>query len=237
MVKKNQKTKDDAIFLKAEIRKLVGKKTNQVRKEGYLVANVYGQKFKSKTIKVLAKEFFNIYKKVKRTGIFYLNLGKEKIPVLIRNIQYHPVKNYILHIDFRKVNLAEKILTRVPLKISGESEAVENKLGDLNILADQIELESLPQDIPANIEIDISSLKKVGDEIKIADLAKTKKYAFVQPPETVLVSISARKEEKIETPVPAGETEEKESEKETRESEQKEEITDKTERETPSPAK
>jgi len=237
MVKKNQKTKDDAIFLKAEIRKLVGKKTNQVRKEGYLVANVYGQKFKSKTIKVLAKEFFNIYKKVKRTGIFYLNLGKEKIPVLIRNIQYHPVKNYILHIDFRKVNLAEKILTRVPLKISGESEAVENKLGDLNILADQIELESLPQDIPANIEIDISSLKKVGDEIKIADLAKTKKYAFVQPPETVLVSISARKEEKIETPVPAGETEAKESEKETRESEQKEEITDKTERETPSPAK
>jgi len=53
MVKKNQKTKDDAIFLKAEIRKLVGKKTNQVRKEGYLVANVYGQKFKSKTINTL----------------------------------------------------------------------------------------------------------------------------------------------------------------------------------------
>lgn len=240
MTKKNQKEKNTSISLKAEVRKLVGKKTNRVRKEGYLAANVYGQKFKSKTIKVLAKDFFNIYKKIKRTGIVHLNLGKEKIPVLIRNIQYHPVKNYILHIDFRKVNLAQKIITRVPLKIIGKSAAVENKVGDLNIPINQVELESLPQDIPSNVEVDISSLKEVGDEIKIANLAKTKKYVFIQPPETVLVSISAHKEEKVEAPPPVEETEKTEETKpgeETEKSEQKEKTTNQPKKESPSPAK
>jgi len=218
MVEKNKKKEkeNDQLFLKAELRKLVGKKTNKIRREGYLAANVYGRKFKSKTIKVLAKEFFNIYKKVKGTGIFYLKLVKEKIPVLVRNVQYHPVKNYILHIDFRQVDLARKIITQVPLKIVGESEAVENKLGDLNVPLSRVEIESLPQNIPTDIKVDISSLKEVGGEIKIADLAQFKKYTFTQPPETVLVSISTRRKEKIEAPTPVVE-EQGEEEKEGKE--------------------
>ena len=185
------------VELIVEPRKLFGKKVKKLRSVGYLPATVYGPDFESKSIQIKIKDFLNVYKKVHETGIVFIKYGSLEIPTLIKNLQRDPIEDLILHTDFRKIDLGEKMITQVPIKVIERSEAVEQKGGVLLTHVANLSIEALPQDIPSAIEIDISKLKEIGQEIKIADLAKTDKYTFKDPSEKVLVSIIAHKEESV----------------------------------------
>ncbi|MCX7881242.1 MAG: 50S ribosomal protein L25 [Patescibacteria group bacterium] len=185
------------IVLEVSPRNVFGKKLKKIRKMGLVPANIYGVDFKSTAINVNFKDFIKVYKKAKETGIVYLKLEKQEIPTLINNIQKHPVSNNFLHIDFRKINLTEKIETEVPIKIIGKSEAVETKGGVLLTLADKLTIEALPEKIPSFIEIDISSLKEIDQEIKVKDLKKDFNYFIKDDLEKTIISIVAHKEETI----------------------------------------
>lgn len=206
----------ETLSLKAELRTLFGKKLKKLRKSGSIPANIYGPDFKSTAISILFKEFVNTYKISKETGVIHILLEKKELPVLIKHIQRHPVENTILHIDFRKIDLHQKLETNVPIRIKGESEAVNQKNGVLLTLSDNLIIEALPQDIPQSIEVDISSLKEIGKEIKVSDLPKSSVYEIKEPADKVIVSVVLHKEESItpETTAPATEviTEEKTAE-------------------------
>lgn len=219
----------EKITLSAEIRNLVGKKAKKLRKQGLILSNIFGQDFKSQAISVNYKDFLKVYKIAKETGIIYLQLEKKEIPVLIKNIQKHPVTDEIIHVDFRKIDLKKKIETEVPIKTIGESEAVTQKGGVLLIQSDHLLIEALPEDIPQEIEIDISIIKDIGQEIKVADLPKSDKYEIKTPLEKVLVSVIAHKEESVapETTTVAPELIEKEKPEEKKE-EQKSESSNQT---------
>ncbi len=190
-------------ILKAEERKIFGKKLKKERNQGRIPANIFGKDIPSQSIFVNEIDFLKIYKKVKQTGILYLILGKEKLPTLINQIHLHPVTRKILHIDFRKLDLSKKIEVEVPIKIINESEIVKQQLGVLLIQKEKLVIESLPTDIPKAIEVDISVLKNIGDSITVEQLSKNTKYIVKEDPKTVIVSIVAHKEEKIEpAPVP-----------------------------------
>jgi large subunit ribosomal protein L25 len=193
--------------LKVELRQVFGKKLNKIRKQGLVPGNVYGPDFKSQSVSVLQKDLIKVYKKTGETGVVYLSLGKDNIPVLIKTIQKHPVSGFLLHIDFRKIDLSKKIETAVPVKTVGVSEAVSQKAGVLLILSDTLLVEALPEDIPSHIEVDISIIKEIGQEIKVSDLKKSDKYQIKTPAEKVVVSVIAHKEESIvpETAVAAPE--------------------------------
>ncbi|MEK7597546.1 MAG: 50S ribosomal protein L25 [Patescibacteria group bacterium] len=197
----------DKISLKAELRTVFGKKLNKVRKQGLIPGNIYGPDFKSKSISVVYKDLVKTYKLVGETGVVYLNLDKENIPVLIKSIQKHPLSSSLLHIDFRKIDLTKKIETNVPVKTTGVSEAVSQKGGVLLVQSDTILVEALPEDIPSHIEVDVTIIKEIGQEIKVADLKKSDKYEIKTPAEKVVVSVVAHKEESIvpETAVAAPE--------------------------------
>ena len=100
--------------MKAELRTVFGKKLNKVRKQGLVPSNIFGPDFKSKSISVVYKDFVKTYKKVGETGVVYLSLDKENIPVLIKSIQKHPLSSLLLHVDFRKIDLSKKIEANVP---------------------------------------------------------------------------------------------------------------------------
>lgn len=189
------KNEENKIILNAELRKISGKKVRKLRKKGLLVGNIYGEKFKSQAISINLKDFLKIYKKAKETKVIYIKINEEEIPVLINHIQKHSVKDNILHVDFRKIDLKKKIQTEVPLKIIGSSNAVEKKSGILLIQAKSITIETLPENIPENIEIDISKLTEIGQEIKVSDLKTAIKYEIKDDSEKTLVSIVAHKEE------------------------------------------
>jgi len=195
-MKKMTKLSDKQV-LKVENRILFGKKIKKLRKQGIVPSNIFGPEFKSTSISVDKKEFIKIYRVVRETGVVYLLLGKEEIPCLIKHLQKHPVTDVLLHVDFRKIDLAKKIETDVPVKTIGVSEAVSQKGGVLLLQSENLLVEALPQDIPHTIDIDISIIKELGQEIKVSDIAKSSKYLIKTSPVKVVVSVVAHKEESI----------------------------------------
>jgi len=189
--------KGEKLVLKVEIRTLLGKKINKLRRQGLIPANIFGTDFKSTSISVKEVDFKKIYRIARETGVIYMPLNDKEIPVLIKHLQKHPVTSNILHVDFRKIDLTKKIETTVPVKVIGISEAVAQKGGVLLLQSETLLVEALPQNIPHEIEVDISSIKEVGQEIKVETIKKSDKYEIKTPNEKVIVSVVAHKEESI----------------------------------------
>lgn len=169
----------------------------KLRYEGKVPANIYGPEFKSQAVTIDHIAFNRVYRAAEETGVVYLRLNSKDLPVLIKSVQRHPVTNKVLHVDFRKIDLTQKIETEVPIKLVGESPAVVQKGGVLNTQVDGLLVEALPSDIPHEIEIDISKLQEIGSEIKVADLPKSDKFVVKDEPEKLIVSIIEHKEESL----------------------------------------
>ena len=196
-MKKIEKKINNQVTLSVEPRTVLGKKVKKLRKSGLIPGNVFGNDIKSESITIKYVDFVHIYKIVRETGVVYLQLNKKEIPTLIKHIQRHPLDSTVLHVDFRKVDLTKKVTTEVPVKVVGISEAVSQKGGVLLTQSSFVQVEALPQDIPAVIEVDISSLKELGQDIKVSSLAKNDKYQITTDSEKVIVSVAAHKEESI----------------------------------------
>ena len=175
--------------LKAEKRKIIGRKVKNLRKQGILPANIYGKEIKSLAVQLPVKDFLEVYKKVGETGIVELSVGEEKYPVLIHNLQVHPVTNQPLHVDFHKITLTEKVKASIPVVTIGEAPAVSQKLGILLTPVNELEVEALPTDLPERIEVDITGLNSVNQEIKVKDLKISEKVTLLADQELVVVKI------------------------------------------------
>jgi len=191
------KTTSDKLTLEVKNRELTGKKAKKLRKEGLVLANIYGPEFKSQSVSVDSKAFAKTYRTARETAVVYLKLNKDEVPVLIKNVQKHPVTDMILHVDFRKIDLKKKIQTEVPIKVVGASEAVSQKAGVLLIQSKTVLVEALPQNIPSHIEVDINIIKDIGQEIKVGDLKKSNQYEIKTSLEKVVVSVVEHKEESV----------------------------------------
>lgn len=193
----------DTKTLKAETRKIVGRKVKKLREEGFLPANVFGKKVKSLAVQVDEQEFLKVYSEAGETGIVELSIGKEKRPVLIYNLQLDPVTDKPLHADFYQVNLKEKVTATVPVETAGESPAEKQGLGTAVQYLDEVEVEALPTDLPEKFEIDLTSLVEVDQAIFVKDIKVDKdKIKIEADPEEVVVKVEAlREEEEIVPPV------------------------------------
>lgn len=156
--------------LKAEKRTITGKKVKHLRREGVLPANMFGKGIKSLSLQLPLKEFENIYDKVHETGLVDLSVGSDIHPILIQNVQVHPMTHTPLHADFFKVNLKEKVKASIPIIAVGEPKAVTDKIGVLLQPLSEVEVEALPTDLPENIEVNVENLAAIDDSLTIADL-------------------------------------------------------------------
>lgn len=190
----------EQIPLTAQKRTVLGRKVKKLRGEGIIPAHVFGHKVKTVHVQVKNTDFAKVFDAAGETGIVDLAIDGEKRPVLVRNVQFHPVTDEILHIDFYQVNLAEKVKVNVPLEVIGESPAVEKKIGLLLTPVSEVEIEALPQDLPEKIEVDVSKLANVGDEVKVKDLAVDRsKIEIHTEPELVVVKIGEFVTKEMET--------------------------------------
>ena len=216
----------DKFKLSAQERKVLGRKVKTLRESGVLPANVYGKKEKSISVKVDLKDFEKVYGKAGETSLVDLELGKTTKPVLIDNVQKDPVTGQYLHVDFKQVDLKEKVIAQVPVELIGESPAEKQGLGTLVQQIDEIEVESLPTDIPEKFEIDVSGLEEVDALVHIKELKYNKsKVELKVEKDEIIVKIEPLREEE-EPVVQAQESEEEqpeEGEEELSEGETKEE--------------
>src|SRR3989344_174856 len=180
----------EQVSLAAQKRSVLGRKVKTLRREGVIPAHVFGHKVTTIHVQVKNSDFSKVFEKVGETGIIDLAIDGSKKPVLVRNVQLHPVTSAPLHIDFYQVNLTEKVKVNVPIEIAGEAGAVAKKIGVLLTPVSEVEIETLPADIPEKITLDVSKLENVGDEIKVKDLVVDRnKVAILQDAELVVAQI------------------------------------------------
>lgn len=193
---KKAQTQKEKMILAAQLRTTFGKKNKNLRKQGLLPANIYGTNFTSQAIAVNYIEFKRTYKQVGETGIVYIKTEKDEVPTLVTSLQRDPLESLVLHVDFRKVDLNIKIEAEVPLTFVGAAPAV-NAGGVILTQTDKVTVEALPQNIPHNIEVDLSALTEVGSEIKVGQIPTNELYVVKTDPEKVVVSVTAHKEESV----------------------------------------
>lgn len=192
--------------LNAEKREVTGKKVKHLRKKGVVPANIYGKTVKSLAIQVPLADFQKTYEEVGETGLVELTVAGLKEPrhVLVHNVQIHPISDDFLHIDFHEVALKEKIRVPVPLTLIGESPVTNQKTGVLLHILDEVEVEALPTDLPEEINVDISTLAEIGDEIKVSDLkVDTSKITVITEGDRTIVKINPLEKEEAPAPVAA----------------------------------
>jgi large subunit ribosomal protein L25 len=139
-----------------------------------------------------------IKKEAFHASILEMELGGKEQKVLLRDLQMHPFKQQVLHIDFQRVEARTRLTMKVPLHYSGEEESpavkAENCL--VNHVLTELTVSCFPADVPESIDIDLSGLKK-GSPLHLKDIKLPKGVKFVAKGQDnpVLVSVSAIVEE------------------------------------------
>ena len=194
--------------LEAKVRKITGRKVKTLRKEGLIPANIYGKKVKSQAIQVMALDFKKAYEEAGETGLISLKVQGEKgkaedRAVLVSNVQIDPLSDAAVHVDFRQVDLKEKVTASVPVELVGESPAEKGSLGTVVQYIDEIEVEALPTDLPEKFEVDASGLTEVDQAVFVSDLKYDKaKVEIKNDSGEIVVKVEPpQKEEVVAAPV------------------------------------
>lgn len=198
----------DTLNLNAQKRTLLGRKVKRLRKQDIIPANIFGKKITSLTIQVSLKDFLDTFAAVGETGLVNLLVDKTTHPVLITNVQSDPVTDRPVHVDFREVDLTEKVTASIPLEFIGESPAVKELGGVLLTPLDEIEVEALPADLPDSFVVDLSKLEKVGDTFSVSDLKVGSKVVVQTELDSPVALVQEHKEEKEPEPEEAPSSEE-----------------------------
>ena len=142
--------------------------------------------------------FHAIKKEAFHSSILEMELGGKEQKVLLRDLQMHPFKQQILHIDFQRVEARTRMTVKVPLHYSGEEEspAVKTEACLANHVLTELTVSCFPADIPEFIAVDLSGLKK-GTSLHVKDITLPKRVKFVAKGQEnpVLVSVSPIVEE------------------------------------------
>ena len=173
---------------------------SKARQSGNIPGVLYGHGMDPITVEVIAKDFDRVYRETGMTSLVTLSVkeGKDH-PVIIREIQQHPIKGHVVHADFYQVRMDEEITANVPLTFEGIAPAVKDLGGVLVRSMDEIEIEALPQDLPHDIVVDISSLDTFDKVIRIEDLKLPEGVKPLQEPEEVVALVQApRTEQELE---------------------------------------
>lgn len=180
--------------LGVEKRETTGRKVKKLRREGILPSSIFGKGVKSLSVQIPLQDFLKVYRQAGETGIVEITVAGEKKtrPVLIKNVQFHPVKRTPLHVDLHQVDLSVKVRAMVPLIITNEAPAVREKIGALLTPAQEVEVEALPMDLPEKIAVDVSALSELDQEVKVKDLALDRnKITVLTDSELVVAKIGA----------------------------------------------
>ena len=183
--------------LDAQPRTLTGRKVRQLRTQGLVPVVVYGNGQPPVHLQVSARNLETTLHHGGFSQLVRVNVqGGSTLNVLVREIQRHPTSHAYMHVDMYAVNMAEKQHTTVPVVSTGKPTAM---LAGLMVLQgmDMVEVQALPADIPASIEVDITNLD-LENPITIADLPKIAGVEYLGEPTEALFTMIAPRVEEIE---------------------------------------
>lgn len=198
--------------LRVQPRTVLGKRVRQLRRAGILPGVLFGGG-DSVPVQTDAHAFGLSYRKWGGTTLITLEGLDGDVPVLVHDVSRDARSGRIVHADFFRVSLTERVHADVPVHFVGESGAVKNLSAVLLHSLDRVRVEAFPQDIPHRIDVDLDALATMDDEIHVRDLAIDAATVRIlnDPDDLVIKVVPQRVEEVAPTPaaveVPAAEGE------------------------------
>ncbi len=186
--------------ISANTREILGKKVKVLRRQGLTPANLFGNKIEPLTLQCDTAELQRLLTHGGRTGIISLTLDKQKKSrnVMVREIQREPRTGRLLHVDFYQVKMDEKVRVNIPIVTIGEPPALKQKENYLAQELNELSIECLPDVIPNQIEVDVSTLEESDQSIHVEDITLDEGITVHNTPDQLVVKISTRFAEKEE---------------------------------------
>lgn len=185
----------NVIPLAAQTREQIGTRaTRRLRSAGQLPAIVYGHKQDAVNVSVPAKPFNEALNK--GAHVFELTVGGKKENALLKDVQYDHLGTNIIHIDFARVDLNEKVTVTVGIELKGEAPG-EKEGGVLQQVLNEIEVECVVTEIPSGIVYNVGNLK-LDESVHVKDLPLPRGVTTSADPELIVAVCHAVKEEVAE---------------------------------------
>jgi len=168
--------------------------SRRLRRKGLIPGVIYGKDIGSQSLVVNPED---VKGKVNTNAIINLKIGDEKEEIaMIKDYQKDVIKGKIIHIDFQQIFMDEKISVTVPVNIVGSAMGVQEG-GVLQQLMREIEIYSLPADIPEEVDLDITELN-VGDSLQVKDIEIPEGVEVLTSLDDVVVTVVTPSEEIVE---------------------------------------
>jgi len=187
---------------------VLGKKTRFMRREGTTPTHLFGHGIDSLSLQCDTAKLQRIIARAGMTRLIALEVegDKESHSVFIREIQREPCSGGLFHVDFYQVKSTEKIRVDVPIILVGEAPAMKEKGRTLTHSLTSLSVESLPDKLPPQIEVDLSSLEEVEQAIFVRDISLSPDVTVVTDPDQMVARVSearvVEEEEVVEAEVP-----------------------------------
>jgi large subunit ribosomal protein L25 len=177
--------------IEVQPRQETGKNANRrSRAAGKIPAVVYGGGKESVAIEVDRKTLVDTMKGHSgENPIFLLKLGDKERHAMIRNLQLDPVSRQVVHIDFQRVQMDQKVRVTVPIELVGTAYGVKTEGGMLDFVTREVHVECLPGEIPKHVDCDVTHVH-VGQHVEAKDLKLPQGVALLDEPDKVIVSLS-----------------------------------------------
>ncbi|MDP9321822.1 MAG: 50S ribosomal protein L25 [Chloroflexota bacterium] len=196
--------------LEVRPRTVLGKKVGALRREGRLPGVIFGGHADSTPVETDTSTFQKGYRRWGQTTLLSLTgLDGGEVPVLVHDVSREPRTGSLLHVDFARVSLTEKTHAVVPLHFAGESPAVRTHGGVMVHALSELRIEAFPQDIPHQIEVDLSKIEQIEDTLYVRDLVvdASKIQILNDGDQVVAKAVAPRAEEEVKPAVVAVEGE------------------------------
>jgi len=178
--------------MKVESRSDIGSnKVKKMRADNIIPGVIYSRGDETKSVKVNNAEFAKVFKSAGSSSIIDLEFEGDILPVIVKNVQRHPVTGFVTHVDFQKLNMSEKIKMSIPIVLLNRDD-IQVQPSILLQLMDQVDIECLPSYIPKTADVDVSDMDFTTPKlVRDTDIAKMEGITILTDLDEPVCSLSA----------------------------------------------
>ena len=178
--------------MKVESRSDIGSnKVKKMRADNIIPGVIYSRGNETKSVKVNNAEFAKVFKSAGSSSIIDLEFEGDILPVIVKNVQRHPVTGFVTHVDFQKLNMSEKIKMSIPIVLLNRDD-IQVQPSILLQLMDQVDIECLPSYIPKTADVDVSDMDFTTPKlVRDTDIAKMEGITILTDLDEPVCSLSS----------------------------------------------
>ena len=181
----------DQVTLRAQPRAEFGTRpSRRLRRQGLVPATVYGKNIETVSITVNGRELYSaLHTEAGRNALLNVDIdGGDRVLAVAREVQRHPVRGDVIHLDLIEISLDETITAEVAVEYLGTPIGVHEDGGFVEAIANTVSISALPTAIPSSITIDIEEMA-TGDTLKVSDLPEIEGVEYLDDVDRPLVTV------------------------------------------------